>query len=147
MPLKKIQHIGIYGVIRKGDQILLVKKTRGPYNGKWDLPGGGLLHGESVLEALKRELFEEVNLSINCKDMRFWANLTTLTEDKMISFFHVGLLYEIVNFNFQKIQYDIVFEDVAGAKWHSVDALQEAELTPFARHAVKNLQLGCNQGV
>lgn len=39
--------------------VLVVKE-----NGRdwWDIPGGGLDHGESVKEALSRELFEEVHL-------------------------------------------------------------------------------------
>lgn len=35
-------HFGIYGIAlnKNRDKILLVKKTRGPYTGLYDLPGG-----------------------------------------------------------------------------------------------------------
>ncbi len=33
-------HIGVYGLITENDQILLIKKVGGPYDGKLDLPGG-----------------------------------------------------------------------------------------------------------
>ncbi len=33
-------HLGVYGIVIKEDKILLVKKSRGAYIGKYDLPGG-----------------------------------------------------------------------------------------------------------
>lgn len=39
-------HLGIYAITTKGDSVLLVKT--GHYRGKWDLPGGSPLHGESI---------------------------------------------------------------------------------------------------
>lgn len=40
-------------------RVLLVKEAGRDW---WDLPGGGLDHGESIAEGLARELAEEVNL-------------------------------------------------------------------------------------
>ena len=48
-------HVGAYGVIIKDDKIILVKKARGGYKGKLDLPGGGIEHTELPEEALKRD--------------------------------------------------------------------------------------------
>lgn len=38
--MNKHTHLGVYGVLMKNNQILLIKKSRGPHKGKWDLPGG-----------------------------------------------------------------------------------------------------------
>ncbi len=51
-------HVGAYGVIIKDDKIALIKKSRGGYKGKLDLPGGGIEHDETPMDALKRELVE-----------------------------------------------------------------------------------------
>lgn len=38
--MKQFSHLGTYGLIIKGDKIVLIKKMGGPYNGKLDLSGG-----------------------------------------------------------------------------------------------------------
>ncbi len=43
------------------DQILLVKEK----SDKWDLPGGGLDHGEEPVDGLRRELREEIGVTDN----------------------------------------------------------------------------------
>ena len=43
MEVKK-NHIGAYGIIIRDEKIALIKKARGGYKGKLDLPGGGIDH-------------------------------------------------------------------------------------------------------
>ncbi len=53
-------HKGVYGIIRNTcRQLLLIRKRRGPYSGRFDLPGGSPESGESEIETLTRELMEE----------------------------------------------------------------------------------------
>lgn len=47
-------------VIRKKDQLLLVKPLRGFNAGQWTLPGGFVSYGESPAQAAEREVEEEV---------------------------------------------------------------------------------------
>jgi len=49
--------VSLKAVIRnEKDEVLVVKEN----GSKWSLPGGGIDHGESDIEALRRELLEEV---------------------------------------------------------------------------------------
>ena len=53
-------HAGVYGIIRNAcNQLLVIRKRRGPYSGRFDLPGGSTESGESEIETLARELEEE----------------------------------------------------------------------------------------
>tara|TARA_R100001443_G_scaffold24745_4_gene37354 strand:+ start:16987 stop:17391 length:405 start_codon:yes stop_codon:yes gene_type:complete len=49
-------------VIYVDEKILMLKKAK---NSKWDLPGGHLVKGETVLQGLKREIKEETGLYID----------------------------------------------------------------------------------
>ena len=63
MKIKK-SHLGIYAIIEKGQSILLVKKSRGPYQGMWDLPGGRPAHGETIFQTIQREVKEETGIQL-----------------------------------------------------------------------------------
>ncbi len=51
---------GAKALITAGDRILLVKETHDDGSPFWTLPGGGVEPGESDIDALRRELAEEL---------------------------------------------------------------------------------------
>jgi 8-oxo-dGTP diphosphatase len=58
-------------LVRHGSEYLLTTRPAGKaYAGYWEFPGGKLEGSESVVEALRRELFEE--LGINIVDAQIW---------------------------------------------------------------------------
>lgn len=59
----KPQTLGVRAILVKNEKILLVKHS---YSTLWYLPGGGMKKGETFVNALKRELAEE--LGIDLKD-------------------------------------------------------------------------------
>lgn len=59
--------VTVSGIIRNAkDEVLLCKmpSNRGVYPGQWAIPGGGIDDGEKMIEALRRELMEEVGLEV-----------------------------------------------------------------------------------
>lgn len=62
--MKEYKQLGAYGLVIENNQILLIKKFGGPYNGKLDLPEGTIEFCERPEDALKRELMEEVGIGI-----------------------------------------------------------------------------------
>jgi 8-oxo-dGTP diphosphatase len=63
-----IKPLGVAGkaIIRKGGQIILLQRSlkSGFDPGLWELPGGKIGYGEHLVEALEREVSEEVGLVI-----------------------------------------------------------------------------------
>ncbi|WP_297983902.1 NUDIX domain-containing protein [uncultured Chryseobacterium sp.] len=57
----KPQTLGVRAILIKEDKILLVKHT---YSNSWFLPGGGMKKGETFETAIKRELNEELGITV-----------------------------------------------------------------------------------
>ena len=51
-------------VILDGDRVLLVQRGQEPLKGEWSLPGGAVELGETLEEALVREVREETSLDV-----------------------------------------------------------------------------------
>ena len=66
--MKKIEVVA--GIILFKDQILCVQRPKNKYHyisEKFEFPGGKIEKGETQIETLQRELFEELNISIKIK--------------------------------------------------------------------------------
>ena len=133
--------VGSYGIIIHEEKIALVKKAKGGYKGKLDLPGGGVEHDENLVEALKREIKEEAGIDISSYKL---LDATTtnikwkMAEEVMEDLQQIGILYvcETKDFNLKS---DADGLDSEGANWYVIKDLNKDNLTPFARYALAML--------
>ena len=56
--------LGVGGIIFNGNRVLLAKRNKAPGKGQWSLPGGMVELGETLEQALLREIREEVGIEI-----------------------------------------------------------------------------------
>lgn len=62
---RKVVDVAVGVLLRPSGEFLLTSRPAGKvYEGYWEFPGGKLENGESVEEALRRELQEEIGITI-----------------------------------------------------------------------------------
>ncbi len=62
---RKVVEVAVGVLIQADGRFLLTSRPRGKvYEGYWEFPGGKLEQGENVEQALRRELLEEIGVSV-----------------------------------------------------------------------------------
>ena len=134
-------HVGSYAVVIKENKIALIKKARGGYKGKYDLPGGGIEHDETPLEGLYRECQEEIGREVKQANLLDTTSVTfkwQMTEDTIEDLHHIGILYQVELDN-ENLKEDADGLDSLGAEWKDIGTLTEDITSPFAWYALKKL--------
>ncbi|MCP3797881.1 NUDIX hydrolase [Allokutzneria sp. A3M-2-11 16] len=62
-------------------QVLLIRRGKPPFAGRWALPGGHVDPGESTVDAAVRELAEETGLRCRAGELRWVGNFTAPGRD------------------------------------------------------------------
>ena len=127
--------MGVYGLIIKGGRVLLIKKARGHYIGKYDLPGGKIEFGETQEDALRREIAEETGLqckTINLIDGSAYLLRWIKPNGEMEDLHHIGFIYDVSVVEESPIKVGCDGEDSLGAEWVEHSSISEDMLTPFA---------------
>lgn len=137
MNLEKPYIVSIYAVLRneKGEFLLLRRSENSHSNpGKWDLPGGKLIRGEPLEEAVVREVWEETGISIVPGEIAGYATFE-LPDKKVIAVvYDGGYLIADVKLSDEHIEH----------AWTSLDSILELETLPehfkdfFKRFAAEN---------
>lgn len=68
------------GFIKRGDEILMLNRNKEPGVGRWNGVGGKLELGESPLDCIVREAFEETGIQLNREDVVYTGAVTWKNE-------------------------------------------------------------------
>jgi len=116
--------IGVQGIIlNDNNQVLLVQHT---YQKGWYIPGGGVKAGEAVVDALLRELKEEIGL-------------TVYSEPEFFGIYHNNykgindypIVYVVRNFKLELAKSN----EIESMKWFSLEQLPE-DISPGTRRRI-----------
>ena len=85
--------VGVAAVLFQGDSVLLARRNKEPGKGQWSLPGGAVELGETLEEALRREIREEVSLEIEIGGLVRLIDRILYDEQKRVQYHYVIVDY------------------------------------------------------
>ncbi|WP_242309493.1 NUDIX hydrolase [Bacillus cereus group sp. BfR-BA-01331] len=133
---------GVYGICIENNSILVIDKIKGPYKNRYDLPGGSLEDGESLLSGLHREIEEETGLKVKVVkqigtiDFQFPSKFKEYTHVH-----HIAVLYGVEKCDGEFIvpkQFE--GQDSLGASWVPIVNISEENSSPLVCRAVEWLK-------
>ncbi|RPI26121.1 MAG: NUDIX domain-containing protein [Actinobacteria bacterium] len=115
---------GVGAVVIADGRILLIRRGRGAYAGYWAVPGGRQRLGETMRDAVAREVLEETGLVVSVGDP-VWAG--DIVDDSDPPRWH----YAIVDFAATVVGGRLAAgDDADAAEWVSLDDALSYRLTP-----------------
>lgn len=124
--------VAVGGVIVRDDQVLLVRRAQEPLKGRWSLPGGVVEVGESLADAVVREVREETGLEVRVGPVIEVLDRIDRDGDGRVEFHYVIIDYLCaVRGGTLTPQ-----SDAADAAWANADVLPRFQLTAEAAAVV-----------
>ncbi len=123
-------------ILNKKKQILLIKSYKWAKGKLWSVPGGKIKTGETIEQAIKRELLEEVGLKV--KFQKVFLVLDAINPEFFIKKGHMIFLEcECLtdNNNFKLDQ-----KEIQEARWFELDKIDFNQVESFTKRAIKELQ-------
>lgn len=111
--------LGVGAVVVDHDRLLLVQRARGWAAGRWAVPGGKVERGETLAEALTRELREETGLDGVCGPLVGWAEIVEPEAHFVILDFEVTLVTDTD---------PVAGDDAADVRWVDLPDVAELDL-------------------
>ena len=135
--MKKMrQRIIVCPVIQNEGEYLLCKmaKDRGVFPGQWALPGGGVEPGETIENALRREIREELGDALEIAHIQPWTfrddrRKKTYADGSQEEIYMIYLIYDCVTAN-RAITFNEEFQETA---WVAPAALKAMDLNEATR--------------
>lgn len=93
-------------------KILLVERAQAPKKGYWDLPGGFMEQGESAEEAIRREVKEELGVSL--KNFSYLGSYPDRYRFRNIHYHTITSVFTGATLLTAKL---VPADDVAGFRW------------------------------
>ena len=123
------------GIVFKDNSILLVLRKNPPAQGEWAIPGGRIRLGETLEDAVAREIWEETGIRVRAIKPVYTFDSIERDETGKIRFHYV-----ITDFEAKYLSGDLCAgDDALAAKWIDIDEMGDLDLNAATRKLLREL--------
>ena len=126
-------------VLRRG-LLLLVRRARGAHAGRWAVPGGKVLYGETLEQAARREVAEETGLEVELGPVVWVGESLGPGNPPEWHYVLIDFLGTVVGGR------EAPADDAAELAWVPVDRAEDYPLTPTMPDLIRALKEGNHVG-
>src|SRR3972149_5541929 len=116
-------------IIFKEERVLMIKRSKEPNKGKWSIPGGGIELGETLAQAVKREVREECSIEIEVERV-FYTTENIIRDDDGRVKYHYVLVDMLAKYAGGETKAQ---SDAEECRWVTAEELSELDITPRLR--------------
>ncbi|MBD3387168.1 NUDIX domain-containing protein [candidate division KSB1 bacterium] len=117
--------VGVGVVVKRDNHVLLVKRNQQPNKGKWTVPGGLIELGETLRQAIHREIEEECNIRITIEKFIDTFEYIETDHDNQIKYHYIILEY-LAHYCTGKLA---AKSDISDARWIHSNSFRSLEST------------------
>ena len=123
---------GVGAVVRKDDAVLLIRRGKPPRMGEWSIPGGAVEVGETLQQAVQREVREECGIEISVGEVAEALDIILRDEVGRVQYHYV-----IIDFAATWRQGDLcATSDVTDARWVARRDLDQYPMNAKTREVI-----------
>lgn len=144
--------VGVGAVVLQEDCVLLVRREKAPLEGEWSLPGGAVELGETLEEAIIREVAEETGLRVAPVQVLQMFDHIDRDADGRIRFHYVlvDFLCRLESPGGAGVPERTACElrpatDVSDARWTPVDGLRDSKEFALRQRALEVIEAGWDE--
>jgi 8-oxo-dGTP diphosphatase len=116
--------VAVGGIVFKDNRVLLVRRGKPPAEGDWAIPGGSVDLGETLQQAVERELLEETAITVKAKEIAYVFDVISGDPEGRVRFHYViiDLMADYVSGRPRP------GDDVSDARWIAPDELNNLRI-------------------
>jgi len=129
--------VSVAAVVFKDNKVLLIKRKYDPGKGKWSVPGGVVELGETLRDAVRREIFEETGIFIEPREVIDAIDVIIRDKDGNVKY-HYVIIDFLADYKGGELSPSTDADD---ARWVDIKELRNYALTSSCEKLFKKLHL------